>query len=65
MESQFTCYVYLLSSSWVMGSVASPPPLLPRGPPDMDGWSLPGSLLKAHITHRMGEIADVSVKVDG
>jgi hypothetical protein len=29
---------------------------------DTDGWSLPGSLLKAHIVHRKGKIVDVSVR---
>lgn len=51
----------------MMDSVVSPPLLPPKGPPDTagdtDGWSPPGSLLKPHIVHRMGEIVDASVRV--
>ena len=51
-----------------VGRVAPPPLLSPREPPDRagdtDGWSPPRSLLKSHIVHRIGEIADASVRAD-
>lgn len=67
-EWQFKCYFSLLSSSQIVDSVASPQLLSLGRPPDTavdtDGWSPSGSLLKPHVVHRTGEIADASVRVD-